>query len=121
MIDKHIDIECTRELVYKRDGGVCENCKKVLQYTQFQMAHRIKKGKGSEDFIKRYALNYYNKQITTKEAQKILNHEKNLATTCPGACNDAMNIFYNPLKRKLLIDKIWECLYEISNNDKRNR
>lgn len=100
----------TRDKVFSRDKYLCVNCGKHIQtYNSCQIAHSIKSGKGSENHIMSYIWQHYQKDRSRKWVNKyILNCEMNLSSVCSLSCNDSRNIFYKPIERDLLIDKIIE-------------
>ena len=76
------------------------------------MAHRIKSGKGSENYVISFIFHEYNETITKKEAKEILYDPENLITACRGNCNDSFNLFFKPLERDALIKKIYEKIID---------
>jgi hypothetical protein len=98
--------------IYFRDGGICQTCGRQLEFNIAQKAHRIKKGRQSENYVVKYFESKHGIYLTHKKARDILNHDLNLKLTCPGYCNDAQNIFYDPIERDKLLDIIKEVLYD---------
>ena len=81
-----------RMILFNEAGGYCANCGQKLSFTEFQLAHRI-------------ANTIENRKIY---GDAVIDHKLNLAVTHAGACNDAMNIGYNPEKSRTLAEKIKE-------------
>lgn len=107
--------EDTRNDIFHRDGYKCVACGKHMQtYNSCQIAHSIKSGKGSENHIMAYIWSKYKKDRSRRWVQDfILDNPLNLSTTCCLSCNDSRNIFFNPVERDALIDRIieeTECL-----------
>lgn len=90
-----------RYSIFARDGFICQTCGKPVYNRQPQIAHRIKQGKQSVNFLLKEK-----KCLTVKQAEAILNHELNLVTTCSLKCNDSQNIFFKPVERDELIKQI---------------
>ena len=98
----------TRDYVLSRDGYICQQCRILCSPYQLQIAHRIKKGKGTLNHIKK---NFVVDNMTDNDIKdKIIDNPMNLVTTCSLRCNDSMNIFYKPVERDSLIKKIIESL-----------
>jgi len=106
-----------RDSVFTRNNYRCEVCGLHVQhYNTMQVAHKIKSGKGSELHIMVYIWEKYRKDRSRKWVNDfILDNELNLSGVCSLKCNDSKNIFFKPLERDALIDKIIEetnCLKE---------
>ena len=71
------------------------------------LAHRIKSGKGTEEYIRKYIIRKHNKYLTKRQIDEIIDSRLNLVTACRGKCNDSFNTFNNPEARDKLIDEIW--------------
>lgn len=95
--------------IFARDFFQCRRCGATGQ-EKLTLAHRIKSGVGSEEFLIKYFEAVYNISLQKKQARDILDHELNLVTACRGKCNDSMNIFFNPVKSVDLIKRIAEDL-----------
>jgi len=54
--------------------------------------------------MENYEVNPY--LVTRTESKDILDDPDNLVTACSGSCNDSQNIFFNPVERDKLMDKI---------------
>jgi hypothetical protein len=98
----------TRDKVFCRDNFKCVICGKHIQtYNSCQVAHSIKSGKGSENHIMAYIWSKYKKDRSRAWINKyILDNEMNLSSVCSLSCNDACNIFFKPVERDELIDRI---------------
>jgi 5-methylcytosine-specific restriction endonuclease McrA len=111
-----------RHNIFSRDQFLCTACGKhiVINGTP-QLAHNIKSGKGSENHIIAYIWNTYRKDRSRKWVNKyILDNDMNLSSTCSLKCNDSKNIFFKPVERDALIDRIIEeCeLFSLNTPDK---
>ena len=74
------------------------------------IAHKIKQGKGSEDYIKSW-LRDRGYDWTAKQIRAdIINHPLNVRTVCSPKCNDAQNIFFNHIERDTLLVNILDDL-----------
>jgi uncharacterized membrane protein len=107
-MNKNDEIQAMREYIYHRAGGVCEWCGKHGNINDFQLAHRIKQGKGSIAFIINIAMDALKIALTQKQAERILHDEKNIKLSCAGYCNDMFNIFNKPVARDALILSIMQ-------------
>jgi len=96
--------------IFARDQYICQCCgKHVSTFNTPQIAHKIKSGKGSENHIASYIWEKYNKDRSKKWVKDyIIDNEMNLVSTCSLKCNDSFNIFFNPVERDALIDRIIE-------------
>lgn len=95
-----------RKQIIIRDFFTCQTCGKPANYPQ--IAHKIKQGKGSEEYIIKYIReNYGDDKTRTWIKKNVINSHKNVVTTCSLECNDAQNIFFNNEKRDSLIDEIY--------------
>lgn len=93
--------------ILERDNFTCQECGKKFQATgSVQLAHRIKKGKGSENYVLKFYYQNFGQSISLKMAREILNHPDNLVSVCSLKCNDRQNIFFNPVERDKLLLKI---------------
>lgn len=106
MSRKQLDIGETRIRVYTRDFFHCQypGCN-ISGYMNLQMAHNVSKGKGNTSYVIGFWLREFGKDITINEAEKILNHDMNLTTSCPNH-NSYFNIGNNPVERDKLLKKI---------------
>lgn len=100
--------EETRKKVFAASGYFCMVCGAPVQkFGTPQIAHRIHKGRESEDHIMAYLWNKYQKDRGRAFVREhILENPLNLRAVCSGKCNDKCNIFYNPVARDVLIDEI---------------
>jgi hypothetical protein len=105
----NISISETRLSVYTRDNFQCQfkNCHS-LRYFNLQLAHRI--GQGHGNYIYKFILKEYGKDLTNKEIDKIINDEDNLQTSC-AEHNSNFNIGFKRKEAEALIKKIYEKLY----------
>lgn len=94
-----------RQEIFARDGYICKICGRHIYNLHPQIAHRIKQGKQTINFLKKHK-----NGLTDKQCISIINHELNLVTTCSLKCNDKCNIFYNPVERDDLLNKIMKEL-----------
>lgn len=101
-----INISEIRKKVFARDMFTCRRCGNRKQ-SVLSMAHRIKSGKGSVNYIKKYMMNNFRFSITKQEVQTILYHADNLIVACRGNCNDSYNIFNQPVNRDRLMIAIF--------------
>lgn len=97
-----------RQEIFSRDGYICQICGKPIRSYGFeQIAHCIKQGKGSEDYVLSFIWNEYRKDRSRKWVKdNIINHPDNLKSVCSLKCNDRCNIFNNPVERDILLVKI---------------
>lgn len=97
----------------------CQTCGERVDTKDIQIAHKIKqdktqKGKGSVAHIHSWIKDHYGLDLTATEiVANIINHPFNVCVTCCSKCNDAQNIFFNPVKRDALLRKIIKDLYPI--------
>jgi 5-methylcytosine-specific restriction endonuclease McrA len=91
--------------IFSRDFFTCQRCGATGQ-EKLTLAHRIKSGVGSEEFLIKYFEAVYNISLQKKQARDILDHQFNLVTACSGRCNDSYNIFFKPNEMNELIYKI---------------
>ena len=98
----------TRQEIFCRDFYTCRVCSKPARYyNSAQIAHCIKQGKGSEDYIMSFIQSEFNKDVSRKWIRdNIINHPDNLKLTCSLKCNDRCNIFNNPVEREKLLKSI---------------
>ena len=93
-----------------RDFYTCQRCGKSPGINGLQIAHRIKSGSGTMEYVKNYLFycgDRWTKPLTDKEiTNKIIDHPLNLVTTCSLAHNDSYNIFNNPIERDKLLEEI---------------
>lgn len=93
--------------IFSRDGYKCQECGATPGISGLQIAHRIRKGKGSIQWISNELIlkNIYG--ASDKFIRDyIINHPDNLVTTCSLKCNGKQNIFFNPVKRDKLLNQI---------------
>jgi len=100
----------TRKKVFAKGGFFCAICGRPVKSAGTpQVAHRIHKGKQSEDHIMAFIWNEYQKDRNrTFVRENILEHELNLRSVCCDKCNDACNIFFKEIERDALIREILE-------------
>lgn len=91
--------------IFSRDFFICQRCGSIGQ-DKLTLAHRIKSGVGSEEYLIKYFDAIYNISLQKKQARDILDHEFNLVTACSGNCNDSFNIFFKPNEMNGLIYRI---------------
>lgn len=94
-----------RQEIFSRDGYICQVCGKPIFNRQPQIAHRIKQGKQTVNFLLKLK-----KNLTIKQCESIIHNRFNLVTVCSLKCNDACNIFFKPVERDELIKKIMQEL-----------
>jgi hypothetical protein len=101
----------TKYEILARDFFTCQNpeCGKHGEMETLQLAHCVKQGKQTEQYIYNYILRKYNIELNKKDIRKIMHDEKNLITSCP-KCNDLFNIYYKPELRDKKIDEIFKTL-----------
>lgn len=102
-----------RRKIMIRDFWTCQTCGERVDQHLVQIAHKIRqdktqKGTGSvrpvADWLKT------NKGVdmsATEIVAKIINHHFNVCVTCCQNCNDAQNIFFNPVEFDKLMEKIY--------------
>jgi len=106
-----MNLQELRYNIFSRDFFTCQKCG-ATGHEKLSMAHRIKSGKQSQNYIIQFIYDEYDVMINKKQADEILYNEKNLVTACRGNCNDSFNIFYKQEQRDFLIKKIWNGLKE---------
>ena len=79
-----------RIYIYNRDMGVCQHCGTEVSMDDFQVAHRIAQTKSN----------------VKKWGRSVIDHPLNKAATHGGACNDGMNIGFNPVESAALVETI---------------
>lgn len=106
MSRRDYEIYESKKAIFARDNWRCQfpDCD-VRGQENLQVAHRIKQGKGSEDYVMVFWYDQYGQSISRKYAQHIINHPFNMVASCPQH-NDAFNIFYKPEERDALLEKI---------------
>jgi hypothetical protein len=95
-----------RYYIYSRDFFRCQKCGKDRNQTILGIAHRIKQGKGTEKYIKQFALDRFGLDLKKYEIKKIIDHEDNMVVACNNRCNDSFNIFYKSVQRDELLEQI---------------
>ena len=105
MSRKSLEIMETRKRVYMRDDYVCQypGCS-VMGFGALQLAHRIRQGQEKSVVI--YWRENFGEDINLKQASDILNNDFNLVSMC-SVHNSSVDITFNPLKRKNLLDTIY--------------
>ena len=78
-----------KERIYFERNGACEVCGKIIPFGEAQLAHRVAKTKAN---IRKYGEDFIHSSV-------------NLALTCPGACNDTVNIGFNPVEIQKVLDE----------------
>ncbi|MCK5614010.1 hypothetical protein KAR91_69750 [Candidatus Pacearchaeota archaeon] len=82
-----------KEKIYYSRGCCCKVCKKPIQLSEAQLAHKICKSKAN---LRKYG-------------PEVIHHEKNLVLVCSdknGRCNDSCNISFNPAAVAELVAEI---------------
>lgn len=90
-----------REQILNRDNWSCQRCG-CTDLGKLGIAHRIKQGKQTVNFIKKLWPKMTKKYIE----DEIINHEFNVVVACNEGCNDSYNIFYNEVERNKLLAQI---------------
>ena len=83
MSRKDLTIFDTREEVFERDSFQCqyEDCI-IKGWNNLQLSHKISRSKKNIEHVIRFWYNEYDKLITKKEAETVLNGKLNLVTSC---------------------------------------
>lgn len=106
-----------KKLIAIRDFWHCQVCGKKVDINDYQIAHRIKqdktqKGRGSVAHISQWLLDHYGLDMSMTEIiGNIINHPHNVCVTCSSKCNDAQNIFNNPVLMDRLLRKIMKDIH----------
>ena len=100
---KNIQIQETRELVYYRDEGKCQNCGKTGNMNELQLAHRIPRTRTGLVINEWFLL--YHDLLTIKQAEDILNNPINLKLSCAD-CNSSFLVTNKPEEIKKILDWI---------------
>jgi hypothetical protein len=90
--------------IFIRDFFTCQTCHAPDSY--LHIAHKIKQGKGSEQFIKGWLATKGYDWSEKKIRDDIINHPYNVCTVCSPSCNDAQNIFFNTVAMENLLTDI---------------
>ncbi len=108
--EKFYIIEKKIDLVAKA-GYRCTRCGQDPGYELLELAHRIRQSKSeTKEFIRKYVLETYNEELSIKDCEAILHHEKNLAVSCP-KCNSSFNLYNKPEQAKKLVREICNKIY----------
>lgn len=97
--------------IMARDGFICQECGATPGVAGLQLAHRIKKGKGSEKHIRSFFVRF-GIGLDKAKIREVLSHPDNLVTVCSLKCNDKQNIFYKTVERDELLWKIFRQIME---------
>ena len=95
-----------KKKIFIRDFFTCQSCGGSIYHRHPQIAHKIKQGKGSEDFISKWLLERGYDWSRKKIRDDVINHPFNVVTACSLKCNDAQNLFYKPVDRDILLLRI---------------
>lgn len=100
--------------IFVRDRFICPCGNQIDKHGTPQLAHRIKSGKGSENYLMKFIWGEYQKDRGRRWVNEfIIDNELNLISCCSLKCNDNENIFFKPVARdelaKRIIDET-ECL-----------
>lgn len=98
-MDRQIEIDDTRGIVYWRDDGICQACGASVPWPG-QLAHKISQ---SEDNIRRYGA-------------KVIYHPENMELACSGECNDALSIENKPREVLRLLSHIYRMIRREEEN-----
>jgi 5-methylcytosine-specific restriction endonuclease McrA len=94
--------------IFQRDNYTCKKCGKLGTPDSLQVAHKIRKGVGTLNYICKYLRCTKIADKFIKE--KIINHDWNLETACCLECNASFNIFFNKVECNKLLEKILKDL-----------
>jgi len=90
--------------IMARDNYTCMRCGKTG--IGLELAHRVKRGKGTAETLVKYFRQAYQKELSKKECEDIIDDDDNLVVACSGSCNSSYNIFFRPIEAVELIEKI---------------
>lgn len=100
--------------IFSRDRFTCPCGNQIDKHGSPQIAHRIKSGVGSENYLMKFIWEEYRKDRGRRWVQDfVIDNELNLVSTCGLKCNDKENIFFKPVLRDALVRQIideTECL-----------
>lgn len=114
-----------RRKIMVRDYWTCITCGERVDQHLIQIAHKIKQdktqgGRGSVAHISDWLEKTHGLLLSKTEIiANYINHPFNVCVTCSQICNDAQNIFYSPIKRDALLERIYQDnLKELSSHQK---
>lgn len=93
------------EEIYIRDSYTCQKCG-CSDQSKLSIAHRIKQGTQTAKQIYKYMIQNHNVYLNKAQINKIIHHSYNRVAACQKECNDSFNIFYKPVERDNLLEKI---------------
>lgn len=108
-----------RYKLFARDFFTCQACG-ATNRGQLTLAHRIKSGSGSEQYIKAFIRLNYKIEASKRMIDSIIDHEYNLTTACAGRCNSLFNIFFDPMARDMLLHTIIKNIIGARNGNQRS-
>ena len=76
-----------RRQVIIRDFFTCQSCGDPVPNYKIQIAHRIKQGEGSENYIKDWLRGKGLDFSANRIRQDFINNERNVCVTCSSECN----------------------------------
>ena len=79
-----------RERIYYRDGGRCVVCRAAHTLLSCTIAHRIMDAVWTR----------------SKYGDDVIDADENKCVTCPGDCNDAVLVSFNPAKCAEIVAKV---------------
>lgn len=99
-------ISDTKLRIFSRDLYRCQykGCT-VSGIGRIELAHRIKQGKGSIQYIIAWVYERHHRFISHGEAEEYLHNDLNLVTSCREH-NDYFNCFFDPVATESLLKKI---------------
>jgi len=100
-----------RKKIIIRDFWTCRTCGRRVDTVDIQIAHKIKQGSGSEEHIQDWLIQEgYGLWTHKRIREEIINNPLNVCVTCSSSCNDAQNIFFNPVEVDLKLTEILNAL-----------
>ena len=95
-----------RRQVIIRDFFTCQSCGEPVRMDKIQIAHKIHQGEESESHISNWLNGKGLSWSKNRIRESIINNENNVCVTCCSRCNDKQNIFFKPVERDALLEKI---------------
>ncbi|MDA3900041.1 MAG: hypothetical protein PF637_05925 [Spirochaetes bacterium] len=95
----------TKMKVFTRDGFTCQKCKKMFEFSDLELAHRIMKGKAARRYIRSWYQERFFEVLSEADIDRIIHHPLNLVTSCK-KCNSSFNCFNNYCETEILLTKI---------------